>query len=352
MRFYTNQHKYYCGIDLHTKNMYICILNQAGNILVHKNINTSPQALLNILKPYLPDVVVSVECMFTWYWISDLCLNYNIPFVLGHALYMKAIHGSKTKNDRIDSHKIAALLRGGMIPMADVYPPEMRSTRDLLRRRMHFMYKRAELLAHIQNTRSQYNLPEFNKCISRKRNRAGISEQFEDPSVRKSIELNLTLLKQYDILLNDVELYLIRHAKEHNPNNLYILHTIPGVGKILALVMLYEIHDISRFERVQNFSSYARLIRPQKESAGKVKGSGNSKIGNAYLKWAFSEATLLLIREKQEIKDLHLILKNKHGKARALAIIAHKLGRTVYYMLKNNQAFDMQHFLNIKDRAA
>ena len=83
-----------------------------------------------------------------------------------------------------------------------------------------------------------------------------------------------------------------------------------------------------------------------------MKGSGNSKIGNAYLKWAFSEATLLLIREKQEIKDLHLILKNKHGKARALAIIAHKLGRTVYYMLKNNQAFDMQHFLNIKDRAA
>ena len=241
MRFYTQQHNFYCGIDLHTKNMYVCILNQAGNILVHKNINTSPQALLNILKPYLPDVVVSVECMFTWYWISDLCLNYNIPFVLGHALYMKAIHGSKTKNDRIDSHKIAALLRGGMIPMAYVYPPEMRSTRDLLRRRMHFMYKRAELLAHIQNTRSQYNLPEFNKCISRKRNRAGISEQFADLSVRKSIDLNLTLLKQYDILLNDVELYLTRHAKEHNPNNLYILHTIPGVGKILALVMLYEI---------------------------------------------------------------------------------------------------------------
>jgi len=352
MRFYTEQHPYYCGIDLHTKNMYICILDQAGKILVHKNISTSPQTLLRIIEPFLPDIAITVECIFTWYWIADLCREENIPFILGHALYMKAIHGAKTKNDKIDSRKIAVLLRGGMIPMAYVYPSEMRSTRDLLRRRMHFMYKRSELLSHIQNTRSQYNLPEFNKCISRKRNRAGISEQFEDVSVRKSIELNLTLIKQYDILLNDVELYLTRHAKEHDPNNLYLLHTIPGVGKILAMVLLYEIHDIKRFERVQNFTSYARLIKPQKQSAGKVTGSGNRKIGNAYLKWAFSEATLLLIREKQEIKEYHSNLKNKHGKARALAIISHKIGRAVYYMLKNKQAFDMKYFLKIKDRAA
>jgi transposase len=352
MRFYTGQHQYYCGIDLHTKNIYICILDQAGKILVHKNISTSPQELLRVIEPFLPDIAITVECIFTWYWIADLCQDENIPFILGHALYMKAIHGAKTKNDKIDSHKIAVLLRGGMIPMAFVYPSEIRSTRDLLRRRMHFMYKRSELLSHIQNTRSQYNLPEFNKCISRKRNRAGISEQFEDPSVRKSIELNLTLLKQYDILLNDVELYLTRHAKEHDPNNLYLLHTIPGVGKILALVLLYEIHDINRFERVQNFTSYARLIKPQKKSAGKVTGSGNRKMGNAYLKWAFSEATLLLIREKQEIKDYQIKLKNKHGKARALAIISHKLGRAVYYMLKNKQAFDMKYFLKIIDRVA
>jgi transposase len=348
MKFYTNQHQYYCGIDLHTKNMYICILNQEGKILLHKNMDASPHELHKIIQPFLPDIVVAVECMFTWYWIADFCRNNNIPFVLGHALYMKAIHGTKTKNDKIDSQKIAVLLRGGMIPMAYVYPAEMRSTRDLLRRRMHFMYKRSELLSHIQNTRSQYNLPQFNKCISRKRNRTGISEQFSDNSVRKSIELNLNLLKHYDTLLNDVELYLTRHAKEHRPNDLYLLQTIPGVGKILALVILYEIQDISRFQRVQNFCSYARLIKPQKESSGKTKGSGNRKIGNAYLKWAFSEATILLIREKQLIKDYHLKLKNKHGKARALAILSHKLGRSVYYMLKNKQAFDIYKFVEKK----
>jgi transposase len=345
MRFYSKQHQYYCGIDLHTKNMYVCILNQAGNILVHKNIHTAPESLQKIIEPYLPDIAITVECMFTWYWIADFCTQENIPFVLGHALYMKAIHGAKTKNDKIDSHKIALLLRAGMIPMAYVYPQEMRSTRDLLRRRMFFMHKRAELLGHIQNTKSQYNMPDFEKCIAHKRNRKGINELFSEDSVRKSIELDLQLLSYYDSVLNDVELYVTHHAKEHDPNNLYLLQTIPGVGKILALVLLYEIQDISRFERVQNFSSYARLIKPHKESAGKIKGSSNRKMGNAYLKWAFSEATLLLIRERQEIKEYHAKLKNKHGKARALAIISHKIGRTVYYMLKNKQAFDMKKFL-------
>jgi transposase len=201
----------------------------------------------------------------------------------------KAIHGAKTKNDRIDSQKISLLLRAGMIPMAYVYPKEMRSTRDLLRRRMHFVHKRSELLSHIQNTRFQYNLPDFEKRLDRKSNRIGIKELFNDPSVRKSMELNLSLLDTYETLPKEVELFLVHHAQVHNPNNLHLLKTIHGVGKILALVMLYEIHDIKRFPTVQNFASYARLIKPRKESSGKITGTANRKMGNAYLRWAFPE---------------------------------------------------------------
>ena len=116
MRFYTQQHQFYCGIDLHARTMYVCIMNQAGTIIVHKNIPSKPDSFLRIIEPYKPDIAVAVECIFTWYWIADLCNRINIPFVLGHALYMKAIHGGKTKNDKIDSQKIAALLRGGMLP--------------------------------------------------------------------------------------------------------------------------------------------------------------------------------------------------------------------------------------------
>src|SRR5215470_1486529 len=119
----------------------------------------TPDLFLKAIAPYREDMAVAVECIFTWYWLADLCGKGNIPFVLGHALYMKAIHGGKAKNDKIDAHKIAVLLRGGMIPMAYVYPPERRATRDLLRRRCHLMRKRAELLAHMQNTNSQYTSP-------------------------------------------------------------------------------------------------------------------------------------------------------------------------------------------------
>lgn len=150
MRFYTNQHKFYCGIDLHTNKMYVCILNRDGDIVLHRNMRTRPEIFLQAIKPFREDLVVSAECMFTWYWLADLCEDENIPFVLGHALYMRAIHGGKSKNDKIDSLKIAALLRGGLIPQAYTYPRKMRATRDLMRRRNHFMRKRAELFAHIQ----------------------------------------------------------------------------------------------------------------------------------------------------------------------------------------------------------
>ena len=155
MRFYTKPHKFYCGIDLHARSMYVCILSQDGEIMLHRNLKASPEPLLKAIAPYREDLVVCVECVFTWYWLADLCGCEGIPFVLGHALYMKAIHGGKAKNDKIDAHKIAVLLRGGMLPQAYVYPAAMRATRDLLRRRMHLMRKRAEQLAHIQNTNSQ-----------------------------------------------------------------------------------------------------------------------------------------------------------------------------------------------------
>src|SRR5438093_12131351 len=163
MRFYTRQHKHYCGIDLHARTMYLCIMNQAGDVLLHQNTRCNPASFLRAIEPYREDLVVAVECIFTWYWLADLCAREGITFVLGHALYMKAIHGGKAKNDKIDAFKIAVLLRGGMIPQAYVYPQDMRSTRDLLRRRMHLMYHRSQLLAHNQNTNSQYNLPEIGK---------------------------------------------------------------------------------------------------------------------------------------------------------------------------------------------
>jgi len=345
MRFYTKQHNFYCGIDLHTNKMYLCILDQEGEVVLHRNIRTIPELFLKVISPYREDIVVAAECMFSWYWLADLCSEENIPFVLGHALYMRAIHGGKSKNDKIDSRKIAALLRGGLIPMAYAYPQKMRATRDLMRRRNHLMRKRAELLAHIQNTASQYNLdPPLGK-ISLARNRDGLLERFENPAVKMSVAANLDMIDTYDTILAVLEQEIIKCAKEHDSTSYALLRTIPGVGRIIALILLYEIENISRFPRVQDFASYSRLVKCAKESNGKKYGTAGKKIGNAHLRWAFSEAAQLFLRTNAVGQKYHQKLVHKHGKGKALSILAHKLGRAVYFMLKNRQGFDMKKFL-------
>ena len=238
------------------------------------------------------------------------------------------------------------LLRGGMLPMAYVYPPEMRATRDLLRRRMYLVRKRVELFAHVQNTNSQYNLPEIGKKIAYKANREGVAERFADPSVQRSIDVDLALMDHYDELLTELELYLLRTAKLHDAHAFYRLRSVPGIGKILALVLLYEIHDINRFPTVQDFVSYSRLVKCAKESAGKRQGTSGKKIGNVHLKWAFSEASVLFLRANPKGQRFVEKLSSKHGKAKALSILAHKLGRAVYYMLSRKQAFDMNKFFS------
>jgi hypothetical protein len=250
MRFYTKQHQFYCGIDLHTRAMYVCILDQSGDIVLHRNMKTHPETFLKAIAPYRQNLVVAVECMFTWYWLADLCADEGIPFVLGHALYMKAIHGGKAKNDKIDSQKIATLLRGGMLPQAYVYPAQMRATRDLLRRRMHLAHKRAELLAHVQNTNSQYNLPAIGKKIAYKANRDGVAERFADPAVQKSIAVDLALITYYDELLRDVELTIVKTAKHHDAHTLYLLQTVPGKSSASCCSMKSMISTASPGSRI------------------------------------------------------------------------------------------------------
>ena len=347
MRFYTKQHKFYCGIDLHAKKMYLCILDEAGEIKLHRNIITDRELFLKVIETFREDVVVAVECMFTWYWIADLCTQEKIPFVLGHALYMKAIHGGKAKNDKIDSKKIAVLLRGGMIPQAYVYPKKMRSTRDLMRRRNHLTRKRAELFAHIQNTRSQYNLPDTLGCIAKPKNRDGVAERFDDSSVQKMINTDLSVIEAYDPIIAKMERDIIQMAKHHDPVAHALLNTIPGIGKILSLVILYEIENIKRFPSVQDFASYSRLVKSAKESNGKKYGSSGKKTGNAHLKWAFSEAAVFFLKGNEKGKNYRDRLARKHGKGKALSILAHKLGRAVYFMLKNKKPFDQNKFLGL-----
>jgi len=165
---------------------------------------------------------------------------------------MKAIHGGKATHDTIDSPKIAALRRGGLLPQASVYPAERRATRDLWRRRTHLRRQRSALLAHVQHPKSQDNLPEIGKKIADKATRDGVAERVADPAGHKSVAVDLAPITSDDPRLGDRERSMVQAATHHDANTLDLVQTVPGIGNILSLVLLYAIHAMARFPRGQD----------------------------------------------------------------------------------------------------
>jgi transposase len=324
--------------------MYLCILDHEGNKLLHRNVRAKPREFLAAIDGFREDLVVGAECMFTWYWLADLCLEQEIKFILGHALYMKAIHGGKKKDDKLDSEKIARLMRGGTFPLSYVYPREMRATRDLVRRRMFLVRRRSELLAHVQLMNQQYNHDPFEKMLKYAGNRRDVLDRFAESSAQLNVAVDLEMVGHYDRLIKQLETNLVQEAKLHDPKACSLLRTIPGIGKILSVVLLYEIHTIERFPSVGDFLSYARLVTPKQTSDGKVTGHGGAKIGNVHLKWAFSEAVLWMLRYSEDAKAFLKRKEKKYGKVRAMSLLARKIARAVYQMLKRKESFDAVKF--------
>ena len=221
----------------------------------------------------------------------------------------------------------------------------MHATRDLLRRRTGIVRHGADLKAHVANTTRQYNLPPNKVNLKNISAREQIKNTFADPIVQRNVDLDMALLDCYAKELSKVEGFIEQQAKQHQPVYLQLLKTVPGIGKILALTLLYEIGDIDRFETVQQFASYCRLIKCKAESAGKCYGTQGNKIGNAHLKWAFSEAAVLYLRGNPTAQKFLQRLQKRMTKAKALSALAHRLGRAVFFMLKHRTVFDEKRFL-------
>jgi transposase len=344
MRFYDQSHEFTCGVDLHGRTMYVCVLDREGSVVFHRNLPCDGAVLVAALAPFRPGLVVGCECVFSWYWLADLCEEAGIDFVLGHALGMRLIHGTKTKSDRLDSEKIARLLRSGHFPLAHVYPRRLRATRDLLRRRLFFVRRRSELLAHLQMSQTQYNLERSPARLDRARNRTGLAERFPEGSCRTSVSADCSMIEVLDGLITSLERELVRTTKLDDLASFHRLRSVPGIGEILAMTILYEIPDFNRFDTVQQFASYSRLVAPRGESSGKLGGARGRKQGNVHLKWAFSEAAVCLLRANPRAQKLLQRLTRRFGKAKALSVLAHKIGRAVFYMQKKSLPFDAERF--------
>jgi transposase len=200
------------------------------------------------------------------------------------------------------------------------------------------------LLGHIKLTNYQYNLPPIEGNTQCKKNRAELPEHFPEGSVRRSVEADLALIDGYDREIRELEKYILKEAKEICPEDLELLQSIPGVGKILSLTFVYECQTIERFGRVQDFVSYCRAVKSEKTSAGKSYGTTGGKMGNEYLKWALSELVIFSVAHSAEMKAFYSKLERKHEPGKAKAIVRAKLARVIYFMLKRREKFDVTRF--------
>jgi transposase len=345
MKYYTSTTQFNCGIDLHAHQMYVCLMDRQGKKLVHTNIQHNDfDYFLKLVAPYRDDLTVCAECMFGWYWLADACQAAGLTFVLAHALYLRLIHGGKNKNDRLDSEKLAHLLRSNLIPPAYVYPADKRPLRALLRQRTYLVWQRADLLARIHSHQLAHNRP---PAGSRNRYNQDRWEQqilaHEDHPVRQlTLQNEMTMIRHFDTQILTIESQLQRLTKQIASCDYTLLQTVPGIGENLGATILYEIGDIHRFPSVKDFLSYCRLVKGTVASAGKIKGLRGAKLGNPYLRWAFGEAAVIAKRDHATIGPLAQRLEDQMNgnKFKANTVVAIKLARAVYFMLRNKTVFD------------
>jgi transposase len=270
--------------------MSVCVLSHDGEIVLHRHRKAAPEAFLQAVAPSREGLVVAVEGLCTWSWLAAWGAEQGSPCVLGHALSMNAIHGGKATHDTIDSHQMAALLRGGMRPQASVDPAQRRATRDRLRRRTPLMRQRSARLSHVQQPHSQDHLPAIGQQMAYQAHREGGAERVIDPAVPKTLEVDLALIPHDDTLLKDLELSSLTTAKPHDATTLSLVHPVPGIGTLLSLVLRDDIHQIDRFPRVRDVASSARLVTCRQASGGQCLGTSGQTIGHAHRKWALSAA--------------------------------------------------------------
>jgi hypothetical protein len=330
MRFYTQPHQFDGGLDLHARSLYVCMVNQAGEMLVHRNRPAAPEPSRQAIAPCRADGVVWVEGIFTWYWRADRCAQAGLPCVLGHALSMTAIHGGQAKHDTSASQTMAALRRGGLLPQASGDPAARRAPRDRRRRRRPRARKRAALRAHGPHTNRQDNLPAIGNKMASKANREGGAARLADPAGHQRSAVARALIRDAAARLRDVDLTLRNTAQHHDANPLSLRHTGPGLGKSRRLVWRSAIHAINRVPTGQEFVSACRLVNWAKEAAGQRVGPAGTNIGKAHLPWAVSDAAVLCRRDPPPAQNDLARLGQKPDTGHALPVLAQKVARAVY----------------------
>lgn len=330
----------YVGIDLHSSNCYLVVLDEEGRVLFEKKLANDLGKTLQVLAPFQERIAgIVVESTFNWYWLVDGLMDEGYKVHLANTAAIQQYGGLKYSDDKSDARWLAQMLRMGILPEGFIYPKEDRAVRDLLRKRSQLVRHKVAHALSIQNLMARNLGRRFGIHEIQKLSEAEADDLFDSEYLAMAVKSNLSI---FSCLSHEIEILerAILAKVRHRPL-FALLETITGIGKILGLTILLETGDVTRFAGPGNYASYCRCVGSARISNGKRKGKGNVKNGNRYLAWAFIEAANFAIRYYPEIKRFYERKRSKTNGIVAIKAVAHKLARAAYHVMKDEAPFDI-----------
>lgn len=334
--------KLYGGIDLHSNNNVVTIIDEQDRVVFEKRLRNDLPTILECLSPYRSQLTaLAVESTYNWYWLVDGLMDAGYSVKLVNTAAVVVYEGLKYTSDEHDARHLAHLLRLGLLPEGYIYPKELRAVRDLLRKRSQLVRLRTVQILSIQNLWSRNTGASLSARQTKALDEPQVAQIFGDGTARTlAIRSNVAVLKclQEQILqLEKAVLERVKMRPEYEK-----LQTVDGIGKILGLTIMLETGDIKRFAEVGHYASYCRCVSSSRWSNAKKKGEGNRKNGNKYLSWAYVEAAHFSARYNERVRRFFQRKKARTNGIVAIKATAHKLARACFYVMRDNVPFDAQ----------
>jgi len=331
--------KTYAGIDLHSSNSFIGVINQKDERLHSRRHDNNLEKLLKVLGRYKSSLQgVVVESTYNWYWLVDGLMDNGYKVHLANPAAIQQYKGLKHRDDKWDAFWLAHLLRLGILPEGYIYPKEERPIRDMLRRRMIFVKQRTTHILSLQSMISRNRGLEFSGSSIVRFRKKFIEQLFACPHLVsiawRQIQTIRFLGEQIKEIETEVEEKIVLKRAYRK------LLTVPGIGRILALTIMTEVGDIGRFAKVGDYSSYCRCVNAKSTSNGKKKGDNNRKNGNRYLAWAYVEAANFNKRSCPKAREFVQRKTVKTNYTVAIKALGNKLSKASYFIIRDHKPYD------------
>jgi len=333
--------KLYGGIDLHSNNLVLVLVDEAGMPCFRKRIGNDLDRLKELLEPFRESLVgLVVESTYNWYWLVDGLMEAGYRVHLANTAAIVQYSGLKYTDDESDARWLAELLRLGLLPEGYIYPKAERAVRDLLRKRGQLVRERTRQVLSIQNLMARNLGVSMNANQVKRLSCQEVDALLPDESLALAVKSSLVVMECLDNNIERLEKKALSQVKLRPEFG--VLRTVSGIGNVLALTIMLETGDIRRFPKAGNYASYCRCVGSEKLSNGKNKGRGNTKNGNKYLSWAFVEAANFAIRHDPKIKRYYQRKRARTHALVAIKTVAHKLARACFYLLRDQVPFDVE----------